>query len=104
MKIVESNIQDIDMVKFQVIQHKEAFHENQACLEIQEGEYAGVVFQYDNVRIDEIDEEDAELHYNFITVENPNQLDLTSEGFTDITGKIMLQMVEAYLEADSNES
>lgn len=82
--------------KFDLVESKKAFHDGHWCIRILDGEYEGLVYQYDTVRIEE-DDEGAVLHFNTITVENPNNADLTEENDKHILGGILTAIIEEEL-------
>lgn len=86
------------MTKFNVVEHENAFHEDLMCIKITEGDYEGVVFQYDNIRLEEDKDEDASISFNFITVDNPEELDLTAKPFIDMLGEIMNELLRSFVE------
>ena len=83
---------------FEVVSHKDAFLEDMQCIKITEGDYEGVVFQYDNIRLEEDKEDEASISFNFITVENEKGLDLTEEPFIDILGQILNELLRSFVE------
>lgn len=85
-------------MKFNVIQHDDAFHEDLMCIEILEGEYKDVIFQYDNLRLVEDSDEEASMNFNFITVKNEQNLDLTSEDFIAILGEILNELLRDFID------
>lgn len=84
-------------LKYQLIEHENSFHENHWAVRIEEGEYEGVAYQYDTVSINE-EEGDVVLSFNTITLENPKELDLTSDEFENIIGDILTSVIEEQLE------
>ena len=92
--------------KFEVIEHPNGYHDDHWCIQIQEGEYNGLVYQYDVVKIgDEIDEDgSATLTFNTITVSNPNNVDLTEENDKGILGGILVEIIKEQLETLNNEN
>jgi len=89
-------------VKYQLIEHENSFHENHWAVKIEEGEYEGVTYQYDTVSINE-EEGDVVLSFNTITLENPNELDLTTDEFENILGDILTKVIEEQMEQMNDE-
>jgi hypothetical protein len=80
--------------KYEFVEHKEGFHNDHWCIKILEGEYEGLVYQYDTVKFDESDDpEEAVITYNTITVANPNNVDLTQEDEKGILGSILTNII-----------
>jgi len=92
--------------KFEVIEHPNGFHDDHWCIKILDGDYEGLVYQYDVVKIDTELEEDgsANLTFNTITVDNPNNVDLTEENDKGILGGILVEIIKEQLEAQANEN
>lgn len=84
-------------VKFDLIEHDNSFHENHWAVKIAEGDYEGVVYQYDTVSINE-EEGDVVLSFNTITLDNPKELDLTTDEFESTIGDILTSVIEEQLE------
>jgi hypothetical protein len=83
--------------------HKRKFHEDQDCILITSGDYEGVIYQYDVVEFKEVDNQ-GKISFNFITLENPNNLDLKSKRFKNVAGDIVRLLVEAYAENENRTS
>jgi len=91
--------------KFEVIEHPNGYHEDHWCIKILDGEYAGLVYQYDVVKIgEELEDGSANLTFNTITVANPNNVDLTEENDKGILGGILVSIIQEQLEAQANEN
>jgi len=91
--------------KFEVIEHPNSFHDDHWCIKILDGEYAGLVYQYDVVKIgEELEDGSADLTFNTITVSNPNNVDLTEENDKGILGGILVEIIKEQLEAQANEN
>jgi hypothetical protein len=88
--------------KFELIPHDNGFHDDHWAVKIVEGDYKGLVYQYDVVKINE-DEvgNGAELKFNTITIENPYDVDLTLEIEKGILGSILLKIIEDNLESEN---
>lgn len=88
------------MTQYEIIEHPKALHEEHWCIKITEGEYEGVVYQYDTIdmKIEETEEGDAVIKFEYLKVENPNDLDLDSNEFITIIGDILTEFLQRYLE------
>lgn len=84
-------------VKYELVEHGNSFHENHWAIKLEEGEYSGVVFQYDTVSINE-EEGDVVLSFNTITLDNPEDKDLKTEEFEGIIGDILTSIIQEQLE------
>ena len=87
---------------YEIIDHDKKFHEDQDCVKITSGDYEDVIYQYDVVEFREV-EEQGKVNFNFITIENPKQADLTNQRFKNIAGDIVRRLVDAYAEKVDNE-
>jgi len=87
-------------IQYEIIEHPKAFHDEHWCIRIAEGEYEGVVYQYDTIemKIEETEEGDAVIKFDYIKVDNPNDLDLDSNEFVTIIGDILTEFLQRYLE------
>lgn len=88
------------MIQYEIIEHPKALHEEHWCIKILEGEYEGVVYQYDtiNMKIEETEDDEAVIKFEYIKVDNPNDLDLDSNEFVTIIGDILTEFLQRYLE------
>jgi len=84
-------------VKYDLVMREETYHNEHWCIEILEGELEGFVYQYDTVKFHEDEEGAGFLDFNILTVENPNEYDLTSESTTSILGDVLCEIVEENL-------
>jgi hypothetical protein len=89
-------------VKYDLIEHNNSFHDNHWAVKIEEGKYSGVAYQYDTVSINE-EGGDVVLSFNTITLENPDELDLTSDEFESTIGDILVSIIEEQLEQMNDE-
>lgn len=95
----------MSVVKHDLITHSKSLYEDHWAIRIQEGEYQGVVFQYDTVSLDEpLEGEDVYLHFNTIELENPNNKDLTSDDFKDTVGDLLVSIIGEHLETIDESS
>jgi len=82
-------------VKYELIDHPNGFHDEHWCVEIKEGTFKGLIYQYDTIHFKETEEgDDAILDFNTITVENNDELDLTTEEFSGIIGDVLVSIIE----------
>ncbi len=93
------------MTKYKLVDHPNGFHNEHWCVEIEEGQFTGVVYQYDTINFNEIDEGgDAVLKFNTITVSNPNEEDLTDEEFSGIIGDILVKIIAERMDENEEEN
>ena len=83
-------------VKYELVEHPNGFHDKHWCIKICEGEYEGLVYQYDKVNFLE-EEGDTILKFNTITVENKDEHKLTGEPIQSIMGDILVEVIEERL-------
>jgi hypothetical protein len=90
------------VVKHSLIEHDQSFHADHWAIRLEEGDYAGVVYQYDTVSFEENEDNgDVVLTFNTITLDNPNEIDLSTEEFEGILGDILTRIIEEQLEAEN---
>ena len=91
--------------KFELVECKNGYHDDHWCIKILDGEYEGLVYQYDTVKIEEDGDSDgAVLIFNTITIDNPNDANLTEEGERNILGNILVSIIQEQLEHMANEN
>ena len=84
----------MSLPKYELIEHPNGFHNDHWCIKIHDGEYEGLVYQYDKVKMEEDKDGDgAMITFNTITVENPNDVDLTEENEKSIMGVILTDII-----------
>lgn len=84
-------------LKYELVEHENSFHDKHWGIRLDEGEYEGVVYQYDTVSFNE-DDGEMILSFNTITLDNPNEKDLTTDEFETILGDILTNIIEEQLE------
>ena len=89
-------------VKHSLVEHHNSFHQNHWAVKLEEGDYEGVSYQYDTVSVKE-EGDDVVLSFNTITLENPQDKDLTSDEFENIIGDILVNIIEEQLEQMNGE-
>jgi len=85
-------------IKYSLVEANNAFHEEHWTIRIDEGKYEGVEFQYDTVNISD-DEENPTLSFNWITLKNETEHELTEEEFGTIIGDILVEMITEHLDS-----
>jgi hypothetical protein len=96
--------------KYELIQHDNQFHDNHWCVKIVEGDYSGVVYQYDTISFKEAPppsdgEFEMVLSFNTLITENPNNLDLADKSFETVAGDILVNIIEERMsELDENRT
>ena len=93
---------------FDFVVHKETQEE---ALKMQDGKYAGIVWQYADVRFPIYDESgnlidpeaasEIPLTFKWKVLYNPNEADIESVEFNTTVGDILLQIIEEGLENDA---
>lgn len=90
------------MTEFQLVNDKGSFHGSMWCVEIMNGPYTGLVYQYDTIRLvdskgniveDDTPEEEMYVTFNTITIKNPNEVELTNEQSKQIFGEILNKLM-----------
>ena len=90
--------------KYEIVEHPNGFHEDHWCIQINDGEYEGLVYQYDTVKIGEEDENgEAALTFNTVTVANPNNVDLTEENDKGILGSVLVDIIQEQIERETTD-
>jgi len=84
-------------VQYELLEHENSFHDNHWAVKLTEGKYTDVVFQYDTVSMREENDE-VVLEFNTITLDNPNEMDLTTDEFESTIGGILTDIIEKHLE------
>lgn len=92
-------------VKHELLTHDKSMYDDHWSIRILEGDYTGVVYQYDTVSMEtrENNDDDVYLTFNTITLENSDNLDLTSKTFEDTVGDILVSIIEEHLEQQNLE-
>jgi hypothetical protein len=91
--------------KFELIEHKDASPDHW-CIKIKDGEYKGVIYQYQTVKIQEEKTEDgAVLQFKTAFIETPDSVNLTKEKDQSIMGAILVNILNEQFETvkDSDE-
>tara|TARA_B000000532_G_C18854357_1_gene400959 strand:- start:122 stop:433 length:312 start_codon:yes stop_codon:yes gene_type:complete len=83
-------------VKFVTVENEKSFHDDMWCVHILEGKYQDVIYQYDVINVSDEDIKNGRLNFSFISIENPNNLDLTMKEFHNTIGDILTELIEGY--------
>jgi hypothetical protein len=84
--------------EFELIDHQDGDNDHW-CIKIKDGEYKGLVYQYQTVSItEEQDENGAVLKFKTAVVENQNNINLTNEKDRSIMGAILVNILDEQLE------
>lgn len=91
------------MVLYELIAHEQGFHDKHWSVKILEGEYSGVVYQYDVIKVEEVTEDNGEavgvLNFSTITIENPyTDEKLKQKEFEIIIGEILTELIKQWAE------
>jgi hypothetical protein len=82
---------------YELIESDTGFHDEHWVVSILDGDLSGVKYQYDTISANEIDDA-LELKFNTITVENPEDKDLTAKESIDIMGDILVELLNESIE------
>ena len=85
-------------INYSLIESEDAFHNEHWKIRLEEGKYSGVEFQYDTVSVDE-SQDTPVLSFNWITLKNETEYDLTEEEFGNIIGDILVEMITEHLDS-----
>jgi hypothetical protein len=85
-------------INYSLIESEDAFHNEHWTIRLEEGKYSGVEFQYDTVSVDE-SQDTPVLSFNWITLKNETEYDLTEEEFGNIIGDILVEMITEHLDS-----
>lgn len=104
----------MSLPKYEAVDRSDGFHADHWCIKILDGEYEGLVFQYDTVKFNPpangeeyAADEETTLTFNTITVENPNNVNLTEENDKGIMGAILVDLIQQHLselDKENNEN
>lgn len=89
----------MSLPKYDLVEHKNSFHDDHWAVKILEGDYEGLVYQYDVVKFNETEDgNETELTFSTITLDNPNNVDLTLENDKGIMGAVLTDIITKQLE------
>jgi len=84
--------------KYKLIEHEDSSKDHW-CIKIIDGEYNGVIYQYNTVKIDEEKDGDgAVLSFQTALIEKPEGINLTKEKDESIMGAILVDLVSEQFE------
>ena len=70
-----------------------------SCIKIMDGQYEGIIYKYDNVKISQTENADGQLPLKFTydIMTNPNKEDINSTEFRIYIGDILIEVMEEQL-------
>ena len=70
-----------------------------SCIKIMDGQYEGIIYKYNNVKLSQTENADGELPLKFTydIMANPNDEDIKSTEFRNYIGDILVECVEEQL-------
>ena len=70
-----------------------------SCIKIMDGQYEGIIYKYNNVKISQTENADGELPLKFTydIMANPNKEDIKSTDFRNYIGDILIEVMEEQL-------
>ena len=70
-----------------------------SCIKIMDGQYEGIIYKYDNVKISQTENADGQLPLKFTydIMTNPNKEDINSTEFRNCIGDILIEVMEEQL-------
>jgi len=95
------------MTEFQLVNDNGSFHGSMWCIEVLDGPYHGLVFQYDTIKLvdengntpenEDVPEGDLFISFNTITIKNPNKIELKDDMSEEIFGEILNKLFKEEL-------
>jgi hypothetical protein len=89
------------MPKYELVTDDRGYHKDHWSLKILDGELEGLAYQYDTISFNEDEEGQVFLNFNILTIDNPNECDLTSSRVTDILGQVLVELVTEHMNKES---
>ena len=70
-----------------------------SCIKIMDGQYEGIIYKYNNVKLSQTENADGELPLKFTydIMANPNNEDIKSTDFRNYIGDILVEVMEEQL-------
>ena len=70
-----------------------------SCIEIMDGQYEGIIYKYNNVKLSQTENAEGELPLKFTydIMANPNNEDIKSTDFRNYIGDILVEVMEEQL-------
>ena len=70
-----------------------------SCIKIMDGQYEGIIYKYNNVKISQTENADGKLPLKFTydIMANPNKEDIKSTDFRNYIGDILVEVMEEQL-------
>jgi len=72
------------------------------CVKLLEGDYEGVIYKYDNVKFEELNNNgQVPLQFTYDVFLNPNSKDVDSQDFKNYIGDILVELVDQQLKDET---
>ena len=70
-----------------------------SCIKIMDGQFEGIIYKYNNVKISQTENADGQLPLKFTydIMANPNKEDVKSDDFRNYIGDILVEVMEEQL-------
>lgn len=88
-------------VKYELVEHPDAYHDKHWAIKVLEGDLEGVVFQYDTVKFEEVNGQGI-LNFDVLNVENGEKVDTGDQVTSDILGGILVDIIEQQMREMDN--
>ena len=70
-----------------------------SCIKIMDGQFEGIIYKYNNVKLSQTENADGELplEFTYDIMANPNKEDIKSTDFRNYIGDILVEVMEEQL-------
>lgn len=91
-------------MKYDLVESDGGFHKDHWCVRINEGEFEGLTYQYDVVKLEQTEEGDVQFKFSTIIIENPNDKDTEDPELITLFGDILVDMIQQHLKEQDGEN
>ena len=88
-------------VKYDLIEHPDAYHDDHWAVKILEGKLEGISFQYDTIKFREEDGQGI-LDFEVLDIEKSEKLDTNDQETSDILGAVLVDIIEKHMREIEN--